>query len=97
MIAAYAVKYAMLTAQLKEESPELYEELVLMLELERVRMGFLVRKINKATSKGTKIHYKAAENAEQLITAFRNIKYRVEELRSERHSKKRPQSHDKMA
>jgi len=67
---AYVYKFGItltsLTKKLYEERPEMYNAVVFDERVEQLNKGFILHRMNKPTTHGTKLTFKAAEKEDEI-------------------------------
>lgn len=86
----FAFTWPLLTAKMQKEDPVQYEKCILYIRREKLRNGFVAKRICKANSQGTKITFEKVQSreeakkaADELIDAHYSLKERIERENNE--------------
>ena len=75
--------YYLLTAKLKKDKPMSYLAGLLLIKSKELKRGYYAYKINKPTSKGTRIKFKPIESKEQANEKVKEINKEIQAFNSE--------------
>ena len=79
----FSKDYYLLTAKLKKDKPMSYLAGLLLIKSEELKKGYYAYKINKPTSKGTRIKFKPLESQEQANEKVKEINEEIKAFNSE--------------
>lgn len=76
----FCKNYGGVNTTFKKNKPKEYDIAMIAIHLEELDNGFIVKRINKTNSKGTKVVYRAVQNNEELDDYINFLKKLVEEF-----------------
>lgn len=79
-VLGFSKTYKQLDLKMAKEEPIKYEALLLGLQANELRRGFKVKRIGKATKKGTSVKYEAVNSKEDIEAAIKAIQDKDHEL-----------------
>lgn len=77
-VMGYTADYSTLNLELKKDD-KIYDMALLVIHIEELKKGMKVVKINKTTSKGTRVKYEAIETKEEAYEYYDKIKAMIED------------------
>lgn len=76
----FCKNYGGINLEFKKNEPKQYDIAMIAIHLEELKNGFMVKRINKTNSKGTKVVYRAIKDEEELDNYVSFLEELVEEF-----------------